>query len=743
MKQMKRLLLGWMAALSLAAAQPAYELPPLPGDAQDKLFRTQAEVSETARRVLENYAGKKLAAWGILDVTKPPYNAKGDGKSDDTRALQSALKDARDARLVTWLPPGVYLVRDTLQCVQGAVDYKSSASGEDRLRADDFPCVLQGAGGSRRSVIKLAKDAEGFGDPDKPRPMVLIWARRWDPPYDLQPNVSFNQMLTSVDVDIRGHAGAIGVDLQGAQGTAVQDVSVDAEGAFAGLRGLAGSGGSTHQITVRGGRYGVYAAGIGAFRSLSGSQPSPLLAAATLTGQSVAAIHYSGRGPLTVVGARIVGVGITCNGPSSLYNGGLNVIDSSLEIVAGAAIRSNRPVYLNHTWVRVANEIVRLSDGPVLEAQAGGWSLVREYAGGPKGPFPVWVDGEKQTQPLSDLGTSAAAPPADLQSRHGLPELPSWNSPGVVNAREAPYGATGNGKTDDAATIQRALDEHEVVFLPKGRYKLGKPLVLGAGRKLIGAGRAFTVLLPVHTAAAFTDSAAPSPLVDTADDAGAETAIARMQLRAVIPGAYALRWRAGANSFVRDVDFRRWPPAGNLLGPYVLVEGSGGGRWFNFVQHETMSGAGYRHLLVRSTRQPLTFYMFNPEHARGEVMTEFLDTRNVTIYALKAETIEIGNQAAGTRPLIRLKDSRGFRLFGAGGICGAAEGSTPYIYRIENSDDFLFANVAHQIDFSYFADPRKWSAVSEGRGENEVTTPGNEFPVVYKRSQAAARPDQR
>ncbi|MEK7405570.1 MAG: glycosyl hydrolase family 28-related protein [Acidobacteriota bacterium] len=721
-----------LAVLFPAAAQIVYDLPPLRGGEQDKEFRTQAQVSEAARRVLEQYADKTLASWGILDVTKAPYNAKGDGTADNTDALQRALRDARDARMVTWLPPGTYLVRDTLQCVQGAIDPRSGATGEDRLRADDFPCVLQGAGGPRRAVIRLAENAEGFGDPNRPRPLILIWARRWEPPYDLQPNVSFNQMLISIDVDIRDNAGAIGIDMQGAQGTAVQDVRIEARGAFAGMRGLPGSGGSTHQITVRGGRYGVYAAGIGAFRSLSGSQPSPLLAAATLTGQTVAAIHYAGRGPLTVVGARVQGRGIVCEGQSRAYNGGLNLVDSSLETEGAAAIQSNRPVYINNTYVRGAKEIVRFSDGQALSAGEGGWTWVREYAGAPKGPFPVWLDRVRQSSAWVVVEAAAGGPSDDLQSRHALPDwVADWDSPGLTNVRQAPYNATGDGKTDDADAIQRALDEQAAVFLPKGRYKLGRPLVLPPGRKLTGVGRSFTVLLPVHDAAAFREAAAPSPLIDTVDDREAETAIDRLELRAVIPGAYALRWRAGRNSVVRDVNFRRWPSAGSLGGPFVLIEGHGGGRWFNFVQHETMPGDDYRHLLVRSNRQPLTFYMFNPEHARSEVITEFIDAQDVTIYSLKGETFEIGNQATGTRPLIRIKDSRRFRLFGAGGICGVAAGSAPHIYRIENSSDLLLANAAHQIDFGYFADPQNWSVVSDG----DVSTPGEEFFVLYKRGE--------
>ena len=47
--------------------------------------------------------------------------------------------------------------------------------------------------------------------------------------------------------------------MQGAQGTGIEDMKIDARGAFAGLRGLQGSGGSTFDLKVEGGLYGVYA----------------------------------------------------------------------------------------------------------------------------------------------------------------------------------------------------------------------------------------------------------------------------------------------------------------------------------------------------------------------------------------------------------------------------------------------------------------------------------------------------
>lgn len=54
---------------------------------------------------------------GMVDVTKPPYNAKGDGKTDDTEAIIKAIRaedfGASKPR-VLFFPSGTYLVSQTL-----------------------------------------------------------------------------------------------------------------------------------------------------------------------------------------------------------------------------------------------------------------------------------------------------------------------------------------------------------------------------------------------------------------------------------------------------------------------------------------------------------------------------------------------------------------------------------------------------------------------------------------------------
>ncbi len=60
---------------------------------------------------------KTANAKNVIDITKPPYNAVGDGKTDNTKALQQALNDCTDKDKV-FVPAGVFVI--------GAVDMHSN-----------------------------------------------------------------------------------------------------------------------------------------------------------------------------------------------------------------------------------------------------------------------------------------------------------------------------------------------------------------------------------------------------------------------------------------------------------------------------------------------------------------------------------------------------------------------------------------------------------------------------------------
>jgi hypothetical protein len=84
---------------------------------------------------------------GFINPCSPPYNASGDGTTDDSVALQQAVDDAYAARMSVFLPPSrVFLLSKQLRFVQ-----------TERSRAFGFQLVGGGArGGSNTNASEVS-----------------------------------------------------------------------------------------------------------------------------------------------------------------------------------------------------------------------------------------------------------------------------------------------------------------------------------------------------------------------------------------------------------------------------------------------------------------------------------------------------------------------------------------------------------------------------------------------------------
>jgi len=63
--------------------------------------------------------------------------------------------------------------------------------------------------------------------------------------------------------------------------------------------------------------------------------------------------------------------------------------------------------------------------------------------------------------------------------------------------------------------------------------------------------------------------------------------------------------------------------------------------------------------LIDGTREPLSFYMLNPEHAVSEAQVEFRNAQNISVYSLKGE---------GLFTSLWMRNCSGVRIYGYGGI---------------------------------------------------------------------------
>ncbi len=106
------------------------------------------------------------------------------------------------------------------------------------------------------------------------------------------------------------------------------------------------------------------------------------------------------------------------------------------------------------------------------------------------GSGPPRADGE-------DRGASVIPDERRMDWRPGVPGgIPTY--PVFASAKAAPYGAHGDGKADDTAAIQRALDEcpeGKAVRLPAGTYRLTTQLTIAKGIVLRGDGPERTRLI--------------------------------------------------------------------------------------------------------------------------------------------------------------------------------------------------------------------------------------------------------
>lgn len=380
-------------------------------------------------------------AGAALDLTKPPFDAVGDGKTDCTAAFQKAmaLMSQKNNGGVMYLPKGTYLVSDSLA-----------------LWRDAKRTAWQGAGVGQ-TIIRLKDGAPGFGDPSKPKPVFS---------FGLDPAQRFRNCMYDLTVHTgSGNPGAVGVQhYTSNQGAMMRVEIVSGDGAGAVGLDLAYQRqigpGLIQDLRVSGFSVGIKA------------KPLNSMTFERILLENIKTCGIEGLGDVLVIR------GLTVKGaPVAIRNAGImTLVEAKLEGASGPAILNTGELY--------ARDIEVVGYAPAIsnkrkEANYDGSGPALPDAAGPK--VAEWFSSEPTgigPKPFASLRLPIADAPA-------IPwdDPKNWASP-------LDFGAVGDGQADDTAAIQKAIDSGATtVYLPRYRDNNGTPAAFGAKGDIILRGK--------------------------------------------------------------------------------------------------------------------------------------------------------------------------------------------------------------------------------------------------------------
>jgi hypothetical protein len=650
-----------------------------------------------------------LGQKGVIDVTL--YGAYNDNTHAiaTTAAIQDAVNDGYAYNMPVYFPPGDYLVDDTIQMI---IPYDQTGTPS----SDRWGNALIGATtGTSRPVIHLKDGSSGFDGttagngsngifntqegPGLPagqvyhfKPVFYFWAQKSTDPTEPQPNVNFDNSIRGIDFDLGNNAGAVAIYHQGCEGSFIEDVKVTATNAFAGIFSLIGSGGSTTDLEVDGGKFGIYG---------EASQPAPQITGLKLENQTVNAIFYSGKSPLTIVGFKItngpkpvIRVNVTTDNDPPVSNhassGNLSLVDGSIKLSAwdaNAAIIQNtdRSVFLKNVYVMNAGYFIKNSDISGADQSitstdgSGKWVRIDEYAiSKDYTPDTIFVGG---TGYISGTTYPTSGPyyvanqtlPTDLRERHlwaDSEKFAAFDQTGVINVED--YGAKGDGTTDNTTAIQNAIDSSASakIFFPKGTYLISDKLVLKQNTQLFGVSQVSTRIKVDPNA---TDPSVETPMIQSYD--GTDGANVLSNLKLILPASlnfYAIDWKSGGNSIVRDVWIRPVSPQDSSVAlTWVKISGNGGGKWYNLLRIGTEGpvNANFREATINNTSQPLLFYMYHAQYGKTmhNPQDEITDSSNFSLFSAKFERVS-NNDANAFSAAIQINNCDNFNIIGNSGV---------------------------------------------------------------------------
>jgi len=545
----------------------------------------------------------------------------GDGRADDTEAVQKAIDAARDptGHGLVFLPSGRYRLSRTILVPPGVRVFGVGATRPVFLLAPNTPGFQKGVG---TMIVFTGGDQYQVGDIPVPVSTVV-------PPTDKVRDANsgtFYSSMANIDIEIgEGNPAAAGVRFRMAQHAFLSHMNFRLGSAFAGVYQ---AGNIMEDVHFQGGRYGIVT-----------EKTSPAwqftLVDSSFDDQRDAAIREH-EVDLTLVNVAIrntpVGIDIDRGYSDSLW--GKNVRFENVS-KAGVVISAEDSVF---TQIGFDNAVA--SNTPVFARFRDSGKTVagkgRAYRVGAF-TYGLTLSGLGQTgeyKTVADVTPLRALPAASAPALRALPPVADWTNVKTL-------GVKGDSKTDDTAALQKAIDTHRVLYLPIGFYKVTDTLKLRPDTVLIGLHPAMTQLVIPDDNPRHAGVGPVTPVLETPK--GGDNILFGLGIFTgrVNPRASALLWRSGATSQVTDVKIMGGggtptmdgKPLGALQArsgdpvadgrwdgqyPSIWVTDGGGGTFANVWSPNTFASAGF---YISDTKTPGHIYEVSVEH---HVRNEFV-----------------------------------------------------------------------------------------------------------------------
>jgi sugar lactone lactonase YvrE len=508
---------------------------------------------------------------------------------------------------------------------------------------------------------------------------------------------TFYSAMSNIDFEIGdGNPAAVAVRFHVAQHSFLTHMDFRIG---SGLAGIYMVGNEAEDLHFYGGRYGILT-----------ENTSPAwqftLIDSTFEGQREAAIREHEAGLTLIRDAfRDVpkAIDIDPGYPDQLW-----VKDCRFERIADAVVTISKEdsplteIGFENATLKDAPIFARLRESGKTVAGKGATYQVKDFNYG------LFVPGEGRMGKMGmryDAGPLAAMPAMLPPAIPALPPSGEW-----VNVQT--LGVKGDGKTDDTAALQQAIDTHRVLYFPSGQYVVRDTLTLKPDTVLIGLHPVLTQIDLLDDTPGYQGVGAPKAVIYS-PPGGADI----LSGIGVLAGAINLRavpvlWRAGEQSLIDDVRFlggstgfsasnnnqtadtdlhKRWD--GQY--PSLWIADGGGGTFADIWTPNTFAQAGF---LVSNTKTPGHVYeLSNEHHFRNEI--KFDHVENWDINAPQTE------EEAGTSPealSLEIDSSRNltFANYHAYRVT-RSRAPFPAAARIYNSSDIHFRNVHVNAESGY------------------------------------------